>query len=114
MSQKWEKINQKIVLLKVASVNISSNTVPDCVTFPIDGAIIICNWTKLKFLQTEMDYFLRKSLSKYLMGAIDINKHDVDIFINDTDAGDIWRLFKITRRVRLRFWQMRNEEIVCL
>jgi hypothetical protein len=36
------------------------------------------------FLQTEMDYFLRKSLSKYLMGATDINKHDVDIFINGT------------------------------
>jgi hypothetical protein len=36
------------------------------------------------FLQTEMDYFLRKSLSKYLMGATDINKHNVDIFINGT------------------------------
>jgi len=31
------------------------------------------------FLQTEMDYFLSKSLSKYLMGATDIN-----IFINGT------------------------------
>ena len=84
MSQKWEKINQKIVLLKVASINISGNTVPDCITFSIDGAIIICYWTKLMFLQTKMDYFLRKSLSKYLMGATDINKHDVDIFINGT------------------------------
>jgi hypothetical protein len=36
------------------------------------------------FLHTKMDYFLRKSLSKYLMGATDINKHDVDIFINGT------------------------------
>ena len=31
-----------------------------------------------------MDYFSRKSLSKYLMNAIDFNKHDVDIFINGT------------------------------
>jgi len=30
-----------------------------------------------------MDYFSRKSLSKYLMNTIDFNKHDVDdIFIN--------------------------------
>ena len=57
---------------------------PDCVTFSIDGAIIICYWTKLMFLQTERDYFLRKSLSKYLMGATDINKHDVGIFLNGT------------------------------
>jgi hypothetical protein len=27
-----------------------------------------------------MDYFSRKSLSKYLMNTIDFNKHDVDIF----------------------------------
>jgi hypothetical protein len=32
-----------------------------------------------------MDYFPRKSLSKYLMDTIDFNKHvhDIDIFIND-------------------------------
>jgi hypothetical protein len=36
------------------------------------------------FLQTERDYFLRKSLSKYLMGATDINKHDVGIFLIGT------------------------------
>ena len=32
-----------------------------------------------------MDYFPRKSLSKYLMDMIDFNKHvhDIDIFIND-------------------------------
>ena len=29
-----------------------------------------------------MDYFPRKSLSKYLMDMIDFNKHDIDIFIN--------------------------------
>ena len=29
-----------------------------------------------------MDYFSRKSLSKYLMNTIEFNKHDVDIFIN--------------------------------
>jgi hypothetical protein len=31
-----------------------------------------------------MDYFSRKSLSKYLMNIIDFNKHDVNIFINGT------------------------------
>ena len=43
-----------------------------------------------------MDYFSRKSLSKYLMNTIEFNKHDVDIFINgtwQTYAGNIWRLF---------------------
>jgi hypothetical protein len=32
-----------------------------------------------------MDYFLRKSLSKYLTDMIDFNKHvhDIDVFIND-------------------------------
>ena len=30
-----------------------------------------------------MDYFSRKSLSKYLMDTIDFNKHDIDMFIND-------------------------------
>ena len=33
MSQEWEKINQKFVWLKVASINISRNTVPDCTPF---------------------------------------------------------------------------------
>jgi hypothetical protein len=52
-----------------------------------------------------MDYFPRKSLSKYLItDTIDFNKHvhDIDIFINDKwrkyAGGDIMRLFKITRR----------------
>ena len=31
MSQDWEKINQKFIWLKVASINISRSTVPDCV-----------------------------------------------------------------------------------
>ena len=31
-----------------------------------------------------MDYFSRKSLSKYLMHTIDFNKDDIHIFINDT------------------------------
>ena len=30
-----------------------------------------------------MDYFPRKSLSKYLTDTIDLKKHDIDIFIND-------------------------------
>ena len=57
-----------------------------------------------------MDYFPRKPLSKYLItDAIDFNKHvhDIDIFINDNwrkySGGDIGRLFKITRRLELRF-----------
>jgi hypothetical protein len=64
---------------------------------------------KLKFLLTVMDYFPRKSLSKYLMDKIDFNKHvhDIDIFINDKwrkyAGGDIWQLFKITRRLELHF-----------
>jgi hypothetical protein len=32
----------------------------------------------------DMDYFSRKLLSKYLMNTIDFNKHDINIFINDT------------------------------
>jgi hypothetical protein len=45
-----------------------------------------------------MDYFSRKSLSKYLIfliNTIDFNKHDVDIFINGTwqkYAGNIYRM----------------------
>jgi hypothetical protein len=41
-----------------------------------------------------MDYFSRKSLSKNLMDTIDFNKHDINIFINNTwqkYAGDIVR-----------------------
>ena len=53
-----------------------------------------------------MDYFSRKSLSKYLMDMIDFNKHNIDIFIDDTwqkYTSDIEELFKITRRLELRF-----------
>ena len=54
-----------------------------------------------------MDCFPRKSLSKYLTDTIDFNKHDINIFINDKwrkyVGGDIGRLFKITRRLELRF-----------
>jgi hypothetical protein len=35
-------------------------------------------------METEMDYFSRESLSKYLMNTIDFNKHDIDIFIKGT------------------------------
>ena len=46
MSQKWEKINQKFIWLKVASVMISiSNSTG--LHSPSDGAIIICYWMKL-------------------------------------------------------------------
>jgi hypothetical protein len=50
-----------------------------------------------------MDYFPRKSLSKYLTDTIDFNKHvhDINIFINDKwrkyVGGDIGRGFKVGR-----------------
>ena len=57
-----------------------------------------------------MDYFPRKSLSKYLItDMIDFNKHvhDIDIFRNDKwrnyAGGDIGRLFKIIKRLELHF-----------
>jgi hypothetical protein len=45
-----------------------------------------------------MDYFPRKSLSKYLTDMIDFNKH----WQVEKICGR--RLFKITRRLELRFW----------
>ena len=44
---------------------------------PVDRAIFFLGRTKVY-------YFSRKSLSKYLMDTIDFNKHDIDIFINET------------------------------
>jgi len=41
-----KKRNKTFVWLKVATVNISRNTVPDWVTFQIDEAIFICYWPK--------------------------------------------------------------------
>ena len=48
----------------------------------------------------------KKSKLCFVESTIDFNKHDIDIFINDT--GDIGRLFKITRRLELRFWPTRK------
>ena len=59
----------------------------------------------MKVSLTEMDYFSRKSLSKYLMNMIDFNKHCINFFINDMwqkYASDMGRLFKITRCLKLR------------
>jgi hypothetical protein len=56
-----------------------------------------------------MDYFSRKSLSKYLTDKTDFNKHNINIFINDT--GDIERFFKITRRLELWFILNRTKYI---
>ena len=59
---------------------------------PFDGPIFIC-----KVSLTKIYNFLRKSISKYLMDTLDFNKHNINIFINETwqkYAGD----FKITRR----------------
>ena len=36
-----KKINQKFVWLKVASVNISRFTVPDCITFPMSAFLFV-------------------------------------------------------------------------
>ena len=56
-----------------------------------------------------MDYFPRKSLSKYLTDTIDFNKHYIDIFINDKwrkyVGGDIGRLFEITGDLNFAFDQ---------
>ena len=40
---------------------------------------------EIKVFMNVMDYFPRKSLSKYLTDMIDFNKHvhDIDVFIND-------------------------------
>ena len=77
-----KKINKKFVWLKVASINISRSTVPDCAPFSWCHFYLILN--EIKVSLNEMDYFSRKSLSQYLMNTIDFNKHDVDIFINGT------------------------------
>jgi len=62
-----------------------------CIVVTIYGALY----------NVDVDIFKYKIIFKYLMDTIDINKHDINIFIND--AGDIGRLFKITRRLELRF-----------
>ena len=54
-----------------------------------------------------MDYFSRKSLSKYFVSTIDFSKHDINIFIKDTAKicgchTHIGRLFKISSRLELR------------
>ena len=59
-----------------------------------------------------MDYFSRKSLSKYLMNNIEFNKHDVDIFINGTwqkYAGNIGWLFKLQGYLNFAFDQREIE-----
>jgi len=59
-----------------------------------------------------MDYFLRKSLSKYLMNTIDFNKHDVDIFINGTwqkYAGNNGDSSKLQDYMNFAFDQRENE-----
>jgi hypothetical protein len=47
-----------------------------------------------------MDYFPRKSLSKYLTDTIDFNKHvhNIDIFINDK-----WRKYTKNQFVDCKF-----------
>ena len=48
---------------------------------PVDRGIFI-----FKVSLTKVYDFSRKSLSKYLMDTIDFNKHDIDIFINETET----------------------------
>jgi hypothetical protein len=50
-----------------------------------------------------MDYFPRKSLSKYVTDTINFNKYDIDIFINDkwrkytgSDIGQTLQNYKAT------------------
>jgi hypothetical protein len=57
---------------------------------PFDGPIFIC-----KVSLTKIYNFLRKSISKYLMDTLDFNKHNINIFINETwqkYAGDYSKL----------------------
>jgi hypothetical protein len=57
---------------------------------PFDGPIFIC-----KISLTKIYNFSRKSLSKDLMDTLDFNKHDLNIFINETwqnYAGDYSKL----------------------
>ena len=63
-----------------------------------------------------MDYFPRKSLSKYLItDTIDFNKHvhDINIYINDKwrkyAGGDIGRLFKLQGYLNFAFDQRESE-----
>jgi hypothetical protein len=62
---------------------------------------------KIKVSINRNGLLSKKSLSKYLTNTIDFNKQDIDIFINGKwrkyAGGDIGRLFRITRRVELRF-----------
>jgi hypothetical protein len=52
-----------------------------------------------------MDYFLRKSLSKYLTDMIDFNKHvhDIDVFINDKSRTSLLTANFQTKHVKLNF-----------
>jgi hypothetical protein len=43
----------------------------------------LCIYEHIKYLMAPL-LFSRKSLSKYLMDMIDFNKHDINIYINDT------------------------------
>ena len=57
---------------------------------PFDGPIFIC-----KISLTKIYNFSRKSFSKDLMDTLDFNKHDLNIFINETwqnYAGDYSKL----------------------
>ena len=110
MSQDWEKINQKFVWLKVASINISCSTVPDCTPFSWCHFYLILNDIKVSLTRNGL-LFKKVTFKIQNMNTIDFNKHDVDIFINDTwqkYTGNIGWLFKITRLLELRFWPTRN------
>jgi len=50
-----------------------------------------------------MNYFSRKSLSKYLMNMIDFNKHDNDFFINDMWQKYVGDTSKIQGNLNLAF-----------
>ena len=105
MSQKLEINKSKFVWLKVALVNISCYTVPDCVTFPILSFLFVIDQND-SFFKPKLITFPENPLSKYLMGMVDFNKQDIDIFINymwQKYRVDIGRLCKITRQLELLF-----------
>ena len=58
----------------------------------IFGSIFVCFWTNKKFRWTKMDYFLRKSPSKYIINLMDVNKNNLVFFVSDT-----WQKFLVTK-----------------
>ena len=105
MSQKLEINKSKVCLVKSSFGQHFRCTVPDCVTFPILSFLFVIDQND-SFFKPKLITFPENPLSKYLMGMVDFNKQDIDIFINYMSQKyrvDIGRLFKITRQLELLF-----------